>query len=108
MEKDLSSASKVVRFIQGFGDECRKTFVNGYCYWFAMILSIRFGGEIYYLPIENHFVTKIDDYYYDANGIAEFSETPYRWSVYMDFDPYETQRIIRDCVLKEEPCLNTD
>ena len=32
-----------------------ETFTNGYCYWMAVILKERFGGEIMYNAVDNHF-----------------------------------------------------
>ena len=59
---------QVLKFINDFKKQYPKeledVFSNGYCYWFAMILNSRFGvidTEIYYLPIQNHFITKIQD-----------------------------------------------
>ena len=50
-----------------------ETFSRGYCYYFAVILQERFGGEILYDPIEGHFVTRIVDedwrvHLYDITG----------------------------------------
>ena len=44
------------------------TFLNGFCYYFALMLQCRFGGEILYAPIVGHFVTRIGDRYYDVTG----------------------------------------
>ena len=49
---------KVISFINKFKfaykGELEFVFTNGNCYYFAVILKERFGGEIYYLPIDNH------------------------------------------------------
>ena len=60
---------KVLKFINNYKHISKKeieyAFNNGNCYWFAHILHTVFNGEIYYLPIENHFICKIEDEYYD-------------------------------------------
>ena len=89
----------VIDFIEGFS-EARNLFLNGYCYWFAAILANRFRGEVWYLPIENHFVCRIDGFYYDITGKVQPDGVIYRWSEYPD--EIEKKRIIRDCVNKEK------
>ena len=65
--------SDILYFIGLFKD-AEYIFMNGLCYWFAHILYYRFREEcdceIYYEPIVNHFVTKINGLLYDANGIV--------------------------------------
>ena len=91
---------KVISFIDKFKfaykGELEFVFTSGNCYYFAVILKERFGGEIYYLPIDNHFVCKIDKEYYDITGKAGFNEKPYKWDSYPD--ELEKKRIIRDCI----------
>ena len=52
----------ILNFIYGFHNYGTKKqiiecFTHNYCYWFAYILLIRFGGraEIVYDQVENHF-----------------------------------------------------
>ena len=45
-----------------------RTFLYGYCYYFAIILKERFNGDILYDINEGHFLTKIDDCLYDIRG----------------------------------------
>ena len=60
---------KVIEFIKRrFSIDCNWTCGN--CYWLTVILQHRFGGEIYYLPIIGHFIIKIENNYYDWNGIV--------------------------------------
>ena len=65
----------ILDFISNFSTAADK-FTNGWCYYFAVILCDRFyqdNPEIYYDPIANHFVTRINNVYYDANvDIKEF------------------------------------
>lgn len=44
--------------------------LNGNCYYFALILKDRFNGEIYYDVINGHFLTLINNTLYDATGIV--------------------------------------
>lgn len=96
----------VVEFIYNFkkdySDELEDVFLHGYCYWFARILEERFHGEIYYMPIENHFVTKIEKYFYDISGILNDSlfNVCLPWEQYKNIDVLETSRIYRDCINK--------
>ena len=58
--------------------------------------------EIYYLPIENHFITKIDNMYYDINGIYQLREQAYLWpEEYKNFDFLDFQRVYQQCINKE-------
>ena len=44
-------------------------FLDGNCLWFATILTIRFPElEIYYLPIQGHFIVGKNNTYYDWKG----------------------------------------
>ncbi len=88
-----------MEFIKGFSD-ASDLFLHGYCYWFAVILANRFHGEIWYLPIENHFVCKINGFYYDVTGKIQPENVIHRWSDYTE--EIEKKRIIRDCVNKEK------
>lgn len=94
----------VLAFINKFkeihGKELEEVFSDGWCYYFAIILKTRFTGRIYYLPVENHFVCKIGELFYDVNGIVIPEEEAYPWDEYKYEDMLHAQRIIRDCVLK--------
>ena len=76
--------------------------ISGNCYYFAAILQQRFGGEIYYMPIIGHFVTKIDGDFYDWTGkLTEQQLVEDRltsWDYLRYADPLLYQRLIRDCV----------
>ena len=90
---------KVLKFISGF-KSVKDFFLFGYCYWFAYILAEQFGGEIYYIPIQNHFVTCIKGRFYDAGGIVIVrADEIVKWSDFTDLS--ERKRIIRDCINKE-------
>lgn len=84
-----------------FDKELVEVFTTGNCYYFAIILKERFKGDIYYLPIANHFIYKIDNKYYDITGEVNPAEHPYKWSEYKLEDTKHGSRIIRDCVVFE-------
>ncbi len=91
----------ILDFIQRrFSKEvCGWTHYN--CYYFAQILKHRFPKvTILYLPIENHFVCKYGNYYYDLYGRHDnLKETPKIWEDYWKEDQLHYDRIIRDCVI---------
>lgn len=97
----------VLSFINKFkayeqADVLAKTFLNGFCYWFAVILSERFpGSHIQYEPIEGHFVTEIGGRLYDIRG--DVTET-YRRSAAWYSEEYcmEFPSIVNGCMLKTE------
>ena len=95
----------ILDFISHYRD-CSKTFIYGQCYWFAVILTMRFHMfapcELLYDPIANHFATEIDGKVYDATGeTVRFGFL--RWSDYAASDPLAANRIYRDCILQIEP-----
>ena len=93
----------VLAFINKFKElypkELEKIFSDGWCYYFAVILKTRFAGRIYYLPVENHFICKIGELFYDINGVVIPNEC-YPWDEYKYEDIIHTKRIIRDCIMK--------
>lgn len=108
----MSSEQTILQFINLFHD-AQDIFLNGLCYWFAKILSIRFQGEIYYEPIENHFVAKLAEL---ENGILKYKLYDIRgdvtesyknrvvpWFEFSHNDPALAKRIVRDCIKKEQP-----
>ena len=51
-----------------FKEDCN--WINGNCYYFALILRDRFpGGIIYYDVINGHFIYQYNGNYYDWTGI---------------------------------------
>lgn len=99
MKKDKD---KVEEFIEKFkfiyAKELETVFTTGNCYYFALILKEHFGGEIYYLQIENHFICKIENKYYDITGRIEPKESPDKWSNFKNIDSALYKRIKRDCI----------
>lgn len=94
----------ILAFIQNFkGSE--EVFLNGCCYWFAFILQERFGGNMMYEPVINHFVQEIGGRLYDVSGdVTEQYTTEYLmfWADMEGSYPSLYRRIIRDCIRKEE------
>lgn len=99
----MSSPINFINVFKAYHErEVYDTFMYGCCYWFAIILKERFNGQIYYLPIENHFITKIENDFYDISGKVILTETPILWSEFQQFDPAAAARIEHYCILKEE------
>lgn len=74
--------------------------LNGNCYWFAKILSIRFehlNGEIFYDPVMGHFVYGVDGVFYDWNGVSS-KATFLSLKEIKEKDSLWYERLIRDCV----------
>lgn len=96
--------NEVEQFISNFKfdykEEIEVVFTEGNCYYFAVILRERFNGTIYYLPIDNHFVCKIADDFYDITGKLTLSESPVNWEDLEQQDSAHYKRIVRDCIMK--------
>lgn len=95
----------ILDFIAQFHDPSTvKCFSQGMCYWFAEILSQRFGDEepcdIVYDSVANHFGCMIGDYVYDITGDVSEQYNWVIWNVYEREDPKHTARIYRDCIFK--------
>ena len=79
--------------------------LNGNCYYFALILKDRFpDGVILYDVIDGHFVTMIGGVMYDWSGIVlpEEDETKHfyvEWDKFEDYDELQKQSIISGCIL---------
>lgn len=90
----------VLCFISHFA-AARMTFLEGCCYWFAVILRERFGAQIYYDPVDNHFVGKIGEQFYDVTGRLSDNGRFIRWDTYKNTDMAHYKRLVRDCINKE-------
>lgn len=91
---------KVLMFIRRF--RCAATiriFTQGGCYWFAHILAERFGGEIMYNDIDNHFVCLIAKRCYDITGPVANTRGYVPWSLYKKSEPLNSKRITTQCIL---------
>ena len=73
-------------------------FQKGCCYWFSMILHMRFpDSRIMYDQAFNHFVTEIDGRLYDITGDVTEKYNVIPWDEYSD--DLHRIRIIRDCIM---------
>ena len=81
-----------------FPQDCN--WLNGNCFYFALILQERFGGEIYYDPIEGHFFCKIKNKFYDWRGSHKSINIKdlILWKNYKQIDSLHWERIWRDVV----------
>ena len=108
---NLSRHQEIIKFINDFKamhrEEIEDLFSSGYCYYFCIILMERFNLKkncIYYIPIYNHFITKVGKFYYDINGSVinkEKINLAIKWLNYQKEEPLDSERIIRDCIKKE-------
>ncbi len=88
-------------FKEGFDSKgLEQVFTNGNCYHFALILKELFMGIIYYNLDEGHFITRIDDKYYDITGEVKPSDLCYRWSELSIIEPDQYRVIKNNCVYK--------
>ena len=94
----------VLEFIKQFQNEGTiKTFTEGCCYYFAIILSTRFLGNIVYNDIDNHFAFERLGEIYDITGkITDPNEyVKYKkWVSYMQDEPANARRVCKDCITK--------
>lgn len=98
----MADKATILAFIAEFAG-AKDTFLHGCCYWFAQILSVRFGGETVYEPIEGHFLQRIEGSLYDVRGdmTEAYRDAPLiSWSGYETVDSLHYEHIYRDCVLK--------
>lgn len=88
-----------IDFINNFRDmrSVENAFLNGYCYYFAVILEHRFPeGEIFYDC--GHFIFGYRGKFYDITGEVIPKGEPIRWAEIEETDPIWYQRIQAYCV----------
>ena len=95
---NIDLKDEILEFInRRFKVDCKWT--DGNCYYFALMLKERFGGEIYYVPIEGHFVCKIGEKYYDFRGQCQrFQSKPLTLETIAKNDINWYNRIWKDCI----------
>lgn len=76
---------------------------TGRCYFFATILKDVFpGGEIFYDPVEGHFLYRLSGKFYDWTGYREYTKNDidnfYNWATLASWDPLLHKRLERDCI----------
>lgn len=95
----LGGEYRICEFISEFKkfDSVEETFLNGFCYYFALILQHRFGGEVLYDPIVGHFVVRIGNAYYDITGDVT---AQYQNAILYNKEVWSTHRpIVEGCIL---------
>ena len=93
--------NEVLKFIKERFPE-NNSWLNGNCYYFAIILKARFPrGIVMYDVIDGHFITSIDGIKYDWSGIISDDENHYyvEWDSFNEYDALQKQTIVRDCIL---------
>ena len=92
---------EVLEFInRRFPKDCN--WLNGNCYYFALILKDRFpNGRILYDAIYGHFIFQLNGKAYDYSGELVWPGGAYvvYWDDFDKYDPLLKQRIIRDCIM---------
>ena len=92
---------EVLEFInRRFPKDCN--WLNGNCYYFALILKDRFpNGRILYDAIYGHFIFHLNGKAYDYSGELVWPGGVYAvyWDEFDKYDPLVKQRIIRDCIM---------
>lgn len=75
-------------------------FTNGLCYWFAHILTNKFGGEIVYDAIEGHFLSRILDRIWDVTGDVTdnyWTSPLVAWKTIQEHDSKWAKRLKEGC-----------
>lgn len=97
----ISVEKFIDNFKRGFDREyLEDVFLNGNCYHFALIIKEMYDGDIVYDPHETHFLTKINDRFYDIRGEVEEPMDYYYWSELEEIDYNEYEFIKHNCVFK--------
>lgn len=90
---------EVLEFInRRFKNDCN--WINGNCYYFALILNDRFpDGEIYYDVIYGHFIYFYNGKYYDWSGEVQQYGYIVNWSKFDEYDSLQKKHIIEGCLM---------
>ena len=81
-----------------FQSDC--SWLNGNCYYMALILADRFRLDIYYDPIAGHFIAGNGKVYFDWNGLYEQNrEHINKFDNIAVEDPVWYSRLIKDCTM---------
>ena len=80
--------------------------LDGNCYYFAVILRDRFpGGNILYDVVEGHFLYHYAGRLYDWRGdvsekylAGEYNDSLIDWNTFDEYDSLQKKYIIRDCI----------
>lgn len=115
MMKNKEVVTDIEDFIKNFNGT-QDNFLNGNCYWFAVILIERFRFfykvDIAYNQIQNHFAMVVTIYYsdkttnqflFDASGLIGPMVEGDGWKLwreYYSYEPTDAARVYRDCIWK--------
>ena len=98
---------EVLKFIKDFkrfesSEVLKRTFTQGYCYWFAHILHARFPkSEIVYYSAGIHFACKIYNKVFDITGDITHKNLFFEsWEEYQKVEPVESEKVIKYCITK--------
>ena len=103
-QDEIQTINKFITSFDSPYGEVKSKFLYGKCYWFARILKMRFKDyyscEIMYNQAINHFACKIENFFFDANGIIVpiRPEEWMNWHSFIIYDSANAQRIFRDCI----------
>lgn len=101
---NMSPDEFIESFKSGFDKkEIEDCFLYGNCWYFSLILMNRFESlnpEVYYDPVMNHFVTKIEDKFYDISGEVSNNNKYESWVEFKKKEPNIVKQIENDCILK--------
>ena len=91
--------NEVLEFIQRrFKDNCN--WIDGNCYYFAVILKDRFPeGKLYYDVTYGHFVFQYKLDFYDWTGIVNKYGSLIEWDKFDEFDTAQKERVVQGCIL---------
>ena len=96
---------EIIKFINKFQTAgMTDNFINGFCYWFAVILRNRFPEmRIFYDLIDGHFFCYDPETKYCYDAIGKFKQTyPLSryadWEEYSSIDPIHYNRISELCI----------
>jgi hypothetical protein len=103
----ICNYQEIEEFIQKFkayekDGVLEKTFMQGWCYWFGAILTERFctyDAEMFYEPVQGHFVTLIGGRYYDIRGDVTDEIMQYK-ELYSEEVCHDMPSIVNGCILK--------
>ena len=98
----MSRKKEIENFLARFhsSEDVDEVFTRGCCYWFAVIMAMRFNSPVMYSPVDNHFTARIHGRLYDITGdVTEKYPDSVSWIDYAMFDPNDFGRIVRDCVM---------
>lgn len=102
----MYTEKEILNFIDTFKyyhkEEVEDLFLHGCCYWFADILERQFNGEKYYDPVAGHFISKIENHFYDIRGNIDKeylgeNDDLISWKEYQEIEPLDSSRCIKYC-----------